>query len=144
MRMSAKWSKSDPDTIIPADSSGSPSLPPATNCQQICELLAIPKTNLEQLRCFTNTLLLHCSVHWLIVPMFHIVSTEKWTRDRHRFYELLMAYDLNEFYFSFSSSKIVGICEYFEMVGRREEGEGGGVEVKAFRNYSGNGLYVWN
>lgn len=21
---------------------------------------------------------------------------------------------------------------------------GGGVEVKAFRNYSGNGLYVWN
>lgn len=135
--------KSDPNTIIPADSSVSPSLPPATNCQQICELLAIPKTNLEQLRCFTNTLLLHCNVHWLIVPMFHIVSTEKWTRDRHRFYELLMAYDLNEFYFSFSSSKIVGICEYFEMVGRREEGEGG-VEVKAFRNYSGNGLYVWN
>lgn len=23
-------------------------------------------------------------------------------------------------------------------------GKGGGVEVKAFRNYSGNGLYVWN
>lgn len=69
--------KSDPNTIIPADSSVSPSLPPATNCQQICELLAIPNTNLEQLRCFTNTLLLHCNVHWLIVPMFHIVSTEK-------------------------------------------------------------------
>lgn len=23
-------------------------------------------------------------------------------------------------------------------------GGGGGVEVKAFRNYSGNGLYVWS